>query len=235
VLKANCCRLKSLSLEAFACLEVWLLGHNRSILLSVVTQELCCVTFWCAGFFFSLFRWCQCWLSVGTPYFCELDSVLEPVTGVELSKEVYTSRVRWMPLILEWNPSTNMFYLLRYLLLLNLVIFKLKCNNLIFNETMVLNASYVCLLHSRFVEDHPIWILEGRPRISEVVLSQYIIKCLFVWAQPTWALINTGGGYHLGASNLWSIPLILLPILYSPLSPNCPAWSPIMPTSHSSH
>jgi hypothetical protein len=30
-------------------------------------------------------------------------------------------------------------------LLLILVIFKLKCNNLIFNEIMILNASYVCL------------------------------------------------------------------------------------------
>jgi hypothetical protein len=43
---------------------------------------------------------------------------------------------------------------LKHLLLLNLVIFKLKCNNLIFNEIMVLNASYVCLLHSRFIENH---------------------------------------------------------------------------------
>jgi hypothetical protein len=38
-----------------------------------------------------------------------------------------------------------MFYLLKNLLLLILVIFKLKCNNLILNEIMVLNASYVCL------------------------------------------------------------------------------------------
>jgi hypothetical protein len=38
-----------------------------------------------------------------------------------------------------------MFYLLKNLLLLILIIFKLKCNNLIFNEIMVLNASYVCL------------------------------------------------------------------------------------------
>jgi hypothetical protein len=38
-----------------------------------------------------------------------------------------------------------MFYLLKNLLLLILVILKLKCNNLIFNEIMVLNASYVCL------------------------------------------------------------------------------------------
>jgi hypothetical protein len=39
----------------------------------------------------------------------------------------------------------NMFYLLKYILLLILVIFKVKCNNLIFNEIMVLNALYVCL------------------------------------------------------------------------------------------
>jgi hypothetical protein len=38
-----------------------------------------------------------------------------------------------------------MFYLLKQLLLLILAIFKLKCNKLIFNEIMVLNASYVCL------------------------------------------------------------------------------------------
>jgi hypothetical protein len=47
VLKDNCCRLiKSLSLEAFACLEVWPLGHDGSVLLSIVTQALlynCCV------------------------------------------------------------------------------------------------------------------------------------------------------------------------------------------------
>jgi hypothetical protein len=67
-----------------------------------------------------------------------------------------------------------MFYLLKYLLLLILVIFKLKCNHLIFIEIMVLNASYVCLLHSRFIENHPIWILEGGPLISEVILSQLV-------------------------------------------------------------
>jgi hypothetical protein len=38
-----------------------------------------------------------------------------------------------------------MFYLLKNPLLLILVIFKLKCNNLFFNEIVVLNASYVCL------------------------------------------------------------------------------------------
>jgi hypothetical protein len=74
-----------------------------------------------------------------------LDFILKPVAGVELPKEVFTSRARWMSLIVKWNTSANMFYLLKNLLLLILVIFKLKCNTLIFNEFMVLNASYVCL------------------------------------------------------------------------------------------
>jgi hypothetical protein len=45
----------------------------------------------------------------------------------------------------EFNVSTKIFYLLEQLLLLNLVIFKPKCNNLILNEIIVLNALYVCL------------------------------------------------------------------------------------------
>jgi hypothetical protein len=63
-----------------------------------------------------------------------LDSVLEPVAGVELSKEAFTS-----------NASAKIFYLLKHILLLILVIYKLKCNNLILNEIMILNISYVCL------------------------------------------------------------------------------------------
>jgi hypothetical protein len=62
------------------------------------------------------------------------------------------------------------------LLLLILGIFKLKSNNLTFNEIMVLYASYVCLLHSRFIESHPIWILEDGHLISEVVLSQLVLE-----------------------------------------------------------
>jgi hypothetical protein len=65
-----------------------------------------------------------------------------------------------------------MFFLLKHILLLILVSFNLKCNNLIFNKIMVLNASYVCLLYSRFVENHPICIREDGPLISEVVQSQ---------------------------------------------------------------
>jgi hypothetical protein len=60
-----------------------------------------------------------------------------------------------MPLIVEWNATANMFYLLKNLLLLILVISKLKCNNLIFNEIMVLNDSYVCLLAFSFHRESP--------------------------------------------------------------------------------
>jgi hypothetical protein len=52
-----------------------------------------------------------------------------------------------------------MFYLLKNLLLLMLVIFKLKCNDIILNEIMVLNASYVCLhafsLHRESPDPYP--------------------------------------------------------------------------------
>jgi hypothetical protein len=144
VFKASCCRLMyPLPLEAFACLEVLLLGHDGSVLLSVVAQALLCKLFVCR--FLSSFRWCRWWLSVGSLGFYVLDSVLKPVAGVELSKEVFTSRARWIPLIVEWNASANMFYLLKNLMLPTLVIFKLKWTNLIFNEIMVLNALYVCL------------------------------------------------------------------------------------------
>jgi hypothetical protein len=37
-----------LPLKAFACLEVWLLGHDGPVLLSVVAQELLC-NFLCVG------------------------------------------------------------------------------------------------------------------------------------------------------------------------------------------
>jgi hypothetical protein len=65
-----------------------------------------------------------------------------------------------------------MLFLLKNLFYFNIVILKLKCNNLIFNKIMVLNASYLCLLHSRFVKNHLIWVLEDGPLIFELVLSQ---------------------------------------------------------------
>jgi hypothetical protein len=64
-----------------------------------------------------------------------------------------------------------MFYLLKHLLLLILIIFKIMYNNLTFNEILILYALYVCLLHSSIIKNHPIWILEDGPLISEVVLS----------------------------------------------------------------
>jgi hypothetical protein len=48
-----------------------------------------------------------------------------------------------------------MFYLLKHLLLLILVVFKLKCNNLIFNEIIVLNASYMCLHAFSLCQESP--------------------------------------------------------------------------------
>jgi hypothetical protein len=45
------------------------------------------------------------------------------------------------------------------------------------------------------------------------------------------SLINSGGGLPPQSSEFEIKPLILLPIQYSPLSPNCPTQSQIMPTS----
>jgi hypothetical protein len=44
-------------------------------------------------------------------------------------------------------------------------------------------------------------------------------KCMFIRTQPTWALTNTGGGYHLGAPNIRSghSPSFPSSILYFPL------------------
>jgi hypothetical protein len=109
----------------------------------------------CRFLLFSLFRWSHWWLSVGSPDFYVLDSILKLVAGVELPKEVFTSRARWMSLTVEWNASANMFYFLKILLLLIPVIFKLKCNNLILKEIIVLNASYVCLHTFLFRRESP--------------------------------------------------------------------------------
>jgi hypothetical protein len=45
--------------------------------------------------------------------------------------------------------------------------------------------------------------------------------------QHRWGLLPWSSEYQIR-------PLILLPIQYSPFSPNCPAWSPAMPTIRSS-
>jgi hypothetical protein len=55
-------------------------------------------------------------------------------------------------------------------------------------------------------------------------------KCLFIRTQPTWALIDTGGGYHLVVLNWWSRPLSTFPssILHFPLiaPPNLQLFQP---------
>jgi hypothetical protein len=69
-----------------------------------------------------------------------------------------------------------MFYRLKHLLLVILVISKLKCNNLIFNEILVLIASYVYLhaflLHRESSDLDP----ADEPLIFEVVLSHNGIR-----------------------------------------------------------
>jgi hypothetical protein len=67
-----------------------------------------------------------------------------------------------------------MFYLLKHLSLPYLVILKPRCNNLIFNEIMILNASYVCLHAFSLCRESPD-LYPGRwPLISEVVLSHKV-------------------------------------------------------------
>jgi hypothetical protein len=172
-----------LPLEAFACLEVWPLGHDESVLLSIVAQGLLC-NFLCAGFFSSLF-WLSRWrLSVESADFLVLNSVLEPVVDVELPKEVFISRTRWMSLIIEWNASTIIFYLLKNLLILIMIIFKLKCNNLIFNEIMILNASYVCLYAFSLRQESPDPDPERRTPhfwgVSVTVTSCFLFYCILL-------------------------------------------------------
>jgi hypothetical protein len=55
-------------------------------------------------------------------------------------------------------------------------------------------------------------------------------QCLFIRAQSTWALIDTCGDYHLRSSEHENRPHTDLPIRYSPLSPNYPTRSQVVPT-----
>jgi hypothetical protein len=80
---------------------------------------------------------------VKSSVFYALDSVLKPIAYVELPNEAFT--------------SGKMLYLLKNILFLILVIFKLKCNNLSFNKIMILNNLFIYL--HRFVDDHPIQML----------------------------------------------------------------------------
>jgi hypothetical protein len=133
-----------LPLEDFTCLEVWPLGHDGSILLSVVAQALLC-NFLCPGSSSSLI-------------------LAKPLMAVSGKSKLLCAGFRTeahrrrrvaeggLPLqgkvnaLDRWAKCFRKHVLsLKNLLLLILVIFKLKCNNLIINETIVLNASYVCL------------------------------------------------------------------------------------------
>jgi hypothetical protein len=59
-------------------------------------------------------------------------------------------------------------------------------------------------------------------------------KCLFIRAQQTWALTDTGCSQHLGAPNFKSDQSSTIPSSIFHLSPNGLTRSPIMPISRSS-
>jgi hypothetical protein len=65
-------------------------------------------------------------------------------------------------------------YLLKSLLFLILVIFKLKCNNLILNEIRALNALYACLHAFSLRRESPDPNLEDGPLIYDVILSHNV-------------------------------------------------------------
>jgi hypothetical protein len=82
-----------------------------------------------------------------------LDSVLGPVRGVELSKKVSPLGRSEYSYDVKLNASANMFYLLKHLLLLNLVILKTIRNNL--NSTLIrvfmLHTCVCCILASSII------------------------------------------------------------------------------------
>jgi hypothetical protein len=71
------------------------------------------------------------------------------------------------------------------------------------------------LVRYRPTRRHTMLLSLGIPYVSYVSVH---FKCLFIWTKPTRAVIDIGGGYHLGALNLWSIPLLTFPsnILHFP-------------------
>jgi hypothetical protein len=106
-----------------------------------------------------------------------------------------------------------MFYLLKHLLLLNLVIFKLNFNNIIFNKILVLYASNVCLLYSHFVENHPIWILKDGPLIFKVVPSEFPwmgLLQVIIKEKINWLCLDSRGWIFTMCATI-SLPLIWVP------------------------
>jgi hypothetical protein len=94
-----------------------------------------------------------------------------------------------MRLIVEWNASANMFYPLKNLLLVILVISKLKCNNLIFNKIMILNISYVCLHIFSLYQELPDPNPERRtPHFGHRHQKNKIIPALTRWPRLDWSL-----------------------------------------------
>jgi hypothetical protein len=70
-------------------------------------------------------------------------------------------------------------------------------------ETIRAHLTLVHIFHSYASMDTP-WVAHAllSLRIPYVPYVSGHFKCLFIRTQPMWALIDTGGGYHLGAPNL---------------------------------
>jgi hypothetical protein len=156
---------------------VWPFGHVGSVLLSVVAQ---------AGFSFSLFRWCRCLLSVGSPDFPKARFRAGTVVGVELPKRSSPLGRGECPYVVEINASAKMFYLLNHLLLLHLVNLKPKCNNLTLTLSMVLYASYVCFMHSRFIENPPIDLEVMKPSFLRWFCHNHKLGDPYVSVEEAW-------------------------------------------------
>jgi hypothetical protein len=122
-----------------------------------------------------------------------------------------------------------MFYLLKHILLFILVIFKLKYNNLIFNEIIILNASYVCLHAFSLHRESSDLDLGRRPLIFKVVLSHRHARCSKLTSVPCPSCCHSMSLVLLpcGAPCTWPLPLLLLPNPSSPfLSPTRPFQPP---------
>jgi hypothetical protein len=84
--------------------------------------------------------------------------------------------------VVDINTSAKMlrfrklFHIFKHFLLLNLVNLKLSCNNLISTLIMVLYASYVCLLHSHFVENNPIDLEVTYPSFLRLFYHAFGVK-----------------------------------------------------------
>jgi hypothetical protein len=148
VIKASCFRLKIKSLYHLKVIKASC--HFGSVLLSVAAQALL-LTFVCRFLSLSLSLLVMLLMAISEKSrLWVLDYVLEPVTGVELPKKVFTSRARWMPLHCRVSLPLKCYTFASVLSFEAFSaslpwILKQSCNNLTYTLIMSLYASYVCV------------------------------------------------------------------------------------------